>query len=83
MSYAPGSPKTTHADPRVAELEALAREEEIVLPYPPHYICWLEDRGCVVDLVTGKVYCAIVATPTPSGRAVAHLLLDAVGEVAV
>jgi hypothetical protein len=72
-----------HADPRVQELLDVAASENITLPYPAHYICWLEDRGRVVDLVTGKVYCAIVATPTPSGRAVAHLLRDAVGEVAV
>ncbi len=68
-------------DPRIAELEQLAREEGLRLPYPAHYIAWLEDRGRIVDLTTGKVYCGIVATPTHSAKAVAYLLGHVEGEI--
>ena len=74
---------SNQSDPRIAELLDLAREEGITLPYPAHYICWLEDKGRIVDLVTGKVYNGIVATPTSSARAVAYLLGHEVGAVAI
>ncbi len=70
-------------DPRIAELVALAREEGIKLPMRPALICWFEDRGRVVCLTTGKVYCGIVATPTPSAKAVAHLLQAVEGDLRV
>jgi hypothetical protein len=68
-------------DVRVAELEELAAAEGIMLPMPVRLILWFEDRGCVVDLHTGKAHGATVGTPTPSGRAVSHLLTDHVGEL--
>jgi len=74
---------TTQPDPRLAELQDLARDAEIRLPYPADYIVWLEDKGRIVDLVTGTVYGGIVATPTPSAKAVAHLLRHEVGEIVV
>ncbi len=70
-------------DPRIAELEQLAREEGLRLPYPAHYIAWLEDRGRIVDLETGCVYTDVTVKLEASGRAVAHLLQDAMGEVAL
>ena len=69
-----------YCDPRINELQALAREERITLPYPAHYIAWLKDRGRVVDLISGEVYNAIVATPTVHARAVCHLLAEVEGE---
>jgi hypothetical protein len=45
----------TGQDTRQGELQALAREENLTLPYPAHYICWLEDRGRVVNLLDGTV----------------------------
>ena len=38
---------------RGEELNALAAEEGLRLPLPPHYIATLEGPGYVVDLVTG------------------------------
>jgi phosphoserine phosphatase len=38
---------------RLAELEAWQREEGRSLPMPADLILWLEDRGLVVDLLTG------------------------------
>lgn len=61
-------------DPRVAELQALAREELLLLPYPPDYIIWLEDHGHVVDLVSGVVYNTVTATATGAGKSVNYLL---------
>lgn len=43
---------------RIAELEALAAEEGLCLPYPPDVIVRLEDGGAVVDLLTGAVIVA-------------------------
>jgi hypothetical protein len=63
-------------DPRIDELQALAREENLTLPYPVDLVIWLEDRGYIVDLSSGSVYNAIIATPTVHARAVAHLLSD-------
>ena len=40
-------------DKRVQELEALALEEGITLPYSPELIIDIENRGHYVDLVTG------------------------------
>jgi hypothetical protein len=67
-------------DVRVQELQDFAASEGIMLPMPPQMILWFEDRGCVVDLHTGIAHRATVGTPTPSGRAVSHLLRNVVGE---
>lgn len=74
-------------DPRVAELEHFAREEDIVLPMSPDMIVYFAPKGlpmgCVVDLVTGQVYREVTIPLETSGKAVAHLLHGAVGEVAL
>ncbi len=70
-------------DPRANELLELAASEGFTLPMPIRLILWLEDRGCIVDLGTGKAARPTVGTPTPSGRAVAYLLADHVGELAL
>lgn len=71
----------TILDPRVAELEALAREEGFKLPYPAYMIVYFERRGRIVDLVTGQVYNAVVLQPTASAQAVAYLLGEVTGGV--
>lgn len=68
-----------HTDPRAFELQELAASEGIRLPMPIPMILWLEDHGCVVDLITGKAIRPSVSTPTPSGRAIAHLTQNHVG----
>jgi hypothetical protein len=70
-------------DPRVNELLKFAASEGINLPILPSLILWFEDRGCVVDLVTGKATRPAVGTPTPTGYAVAYLLREVVGEFAL
>jgi hypothetical protein len=72
----------TGQDTRQGELQALAREENLTLPYPAHYICWLEDRGRVVNLLDGTVTFAysVLPMPTASAKAVAHLLEHVEGE---
>ena len=70
-------------DVRVQELQDFAASEGIMLPMPVRLILWFEDHGCVVDLVTGKAHRPTVGTPTPSGKAVAYLLTDHVGEFAL
>ncbi len=70
-------------DPRVIEFEELAASEGINLPMLPSLILWFEDRGCIVDLHTGRATRPTVGTPTPSGYAVSHLLADHVGEFAL
>jgi hypothetical protein len=65
---------TNQIDSRIAELEALAREEGLDLPYSPNVIIALEDRGSIVDLVTGQVYSAVTVTPTRHTQALNHLL---------
>ena len=67
---------------RISELLDLAREEGLRLPYPPDYICWLEDRSFVVDLIDGDVY-AVTVAPTRHAQAVAYLLGHEVGELVV
>lgn len=68
---------TTMLDTRVAELEALALEEGITLPYPPDYIVFLEDQGRMVDLASGEVlYSFPRYMPAPSAKAVAYLLSE-------
>lgn len=42
-------------DTRITELFDLAKAEGLRLPYPPDVIARLEDKGAVVDLVTGAV----------------------------
>jgi len=70
-------------DPRTIELLELAASEGFRLPMPASLILWLEDRGCIVDLHTGRATRPTVGTPTPSGRAVSHLLREVVGEFAL
>lgn len=43
-------------DPRILELQHLAQEEGITLPYDPKVITAIEDAGGVVDLMTGAVF---------------------------
>jgi hypothetical protein len=73
----------TNQDPRIAELEQLAREEGITLPLPADYIVWLERRGRIVCLMTGQVFTSISATPTPSAKAVTYLLSSLIGELVI
>ena len=72
-------------NPRAQELLDLAASEGFNLPIPITMILWFEDHGCVVDLHTGKASRAHGASPqwqpTPSGKAVAHLLQHERGEV--
>lgn len=70
-------------DQRVVELEELAREEGIVLPLPVDLIAFLERQGRVVDLVTGQVYTSITVATMPSAQAIAHLLCQVEGTVAI
>ncbi len=48
---------------------------------PVEVIVYFERHGKVVDLVTGKVYDDVVATPTPAAKAVAYLLAHEEGAV--
>lgn len=73
-------------NPRIDELNTLAAELGIPLPYPAAVICELEDAGHLVNLDTGEVMRdglpAVLDTRiaiTAKGRAVA---LDCRGEVA-
>jgi hypothetical protein len=68
-------------DKRIEEIEELAQVEGIPLPMPARMVVWFEDRGCIVDLITGIASRPESFTPTPMGRTIAHLLADAVGEV--
>ncbi len=62
-------------DKRIAELQEVARESGLTLPYPPDYILFLEDNGRIVDLESGEVlYSVPVATPTRHAQAIVHLL---------
>lgn len=75
---------TTHTalisrDQRGAELRELATAENIRLPMPIEMILWYEDRGFVVDLCTGQATVPNVGLPTPSAKAVTHLLKNHVG----
>jgi hypothetical protein len=70
-------------DPRVQELLDLAHAENITLPMPVDMIVYFENQGKFVDLVTGKVYDAVIATPTPSAKAVLHLLGHVEGDIFV
>jgi hypothetical protein len=70
-------------DTRIAELEALAQEEGLTLPYPVDLILWFEDRSYVIDLNTGVMYRNVSATPTRSARAVVHLLAETDGDISL
>lgn len=62
-------------DPRIQELETLAREEGIRLPMAPMLICWFEDRGLVVDLHTGLAWrTERSGMPTRNAKAICYLL---------
>jgi hypothetical protein len=61
----------------------LAREEGIKLPIPPEMIVYFEKQGRIVDLMTGRVYNAVTVQPTPVATAVAYLLAQAEGEIAL
>jgi hypothetical protein len=52
-------------DPRIAELEAFARENGLTLPLPADMIVFFEDRQLIVDLESGEVYKNIVVIPDP------------------
>ena len=69
-------------DPRVAELLELVADG-VKLPMPPSMIVWFEDRGKLVDLVTGEVYDTVAVQTTSQAQAVAYLLCEVVGEVAL
>lgn len=71
------------SDSRIDELQALASEEGIELPYPVDVIIRLEDRNYVVDLNTGVMYRNVSATPTRSARAVVHLLAETDGDISL
>lgn len=61
-------------DQRIAELEALAREEGFKLPYPADYILFLEDNGRIVELPSGEVHNGVTVRPTRHAQAVSYLL---------
>jgi len=63
-------------DPRVTELQELAKSEGIQLPMHAEQIVLLEERGYVVDMTTGDAVKLTDAIPTASGLAVAYLLGD-------
>ena len=69
------------SDPRIAELQDLAREEQITLPMPVDLIVYFERHGRIVDLMTGVVYADITVATMPSAKAVCHLLAESVGEI--
>jgi len=62
---------------RATELQELAAEEGITLPLSVDLILWLEDRGWVVCLETGRATLPSIYAPTPIAKAVSHLLSDA------
>lgn len=70
-------------DPRIAELESLASEEGIKLPYPVDLICYFERMGKIVDLVTGQVFDMVTVQPTANAQAIAYLLAEVEGEFAL
>ena len=70
-------------DVRVQELQDFAASEGLVLPMPVDLIVFFESHGHIVDLITGEVSLPVVGTPTPTGKAVAYLLTDHVGEFAL
>ncbi|HMR01782.1 MAG TPA: hypothetical protein PKA43_00260 [Candidatus Competibacter phosphatis] len=45
----------TNREQRIADIERLAAEEGITLPWPAAVIASLEEQGHVVDLTTGLV----------------------------
>lgn len=63
-------------DRRAIELEALAREEGIILPMPAETIVYHESQGRIVDLVTGQVYINVMVQPAKHAKAVAYLLQE-------
>ena len=61
---------STNKQKRIAELEQLAAEENIALPWPPDVIVGIEERGGYVDLTSGHVGSADVrASLTVVGEA--------------
>jgi hypothetical protein len=46
----------TQTDPRINELTALARQENLPLALAPETICALEDNGWLVDPFTGFLW---------------------------
>ena len=57
---------------RIHELEQLAAEEGITLPWPASVIAGIEDRGGYVDLLTGMV-----------GSAAERVELTVIGEAVI
>lgn len=74
---------SAYVDPRITELEELAREEGIVLPMPVDMIAFLERQGRIVDLCSGTVYTNVTVATMPSAQAIAHLLCQVEGTVAI
>lgn len=68
---------------RIDELKQFEREEGMPLPMYPWRIVELEDQGFIVDLCSGEVTRPDSFTPTPSGRAISHLLSHEQGVVAI
>lgn len=55
-----------HKTDRRTELLDLAATEHITLPLSVDFICWLEDRGFVVDLLSGRA--SLISGPMPTVR---------------
>ena len=66
-------------DPRINELLELAASEGFTLPLSPSLIISMEDRGYIVDLITGAISQPVVELPTIHAQAVTYLLADHVG----
>lgn len=62
-----------NTDPRVAELEALATEEGIVLPMAADMIAFFERQGYVIDLVTGEAIKSVTVELSPYHKALTYL----------
>jgi hypothetical protein len=67
----------TKISDKAVDIEALALEEGITLPYPAEMIARLEETGAVVDLTTGTITLGGADQRyevTPAGEAIANLI---------